>query len=91
MSAEALPHDPDALLDYGWDWSEWLGSDTITGHTVTVVSGGVTIANQAHDATSVTAWITGGTQGSFAGVTCHITTAGGRADDRTLTLAVRQR
>ena len=27
--------DPDAVLDYEFDWSAWLGTDTIATHTVT--------------------------------------------------------
>lgn len=89
---EVKTHDPQAVLDYRWDWSAWLDDgDTISGKTVTVASGDVTV-NQgtiASTGTTVTAWISGGTPGTAAQVVCHITTVGGRQDDRTLYLNVR--
>jgi methylglyoxal synthase len=85
-------HDPNANLDYRWDWSEWLAEagDTITNHTVTV-TGTVALGTHSHTATTVTAWLSGGTAGENARVTARITTAQGRIDDRTIVLAVRHR
>lgn len=85
-----ITHDPQARLDYRWSWAAWLDGDTITAATVTT-DATVTISDITRDATTVTAWITGGTAGTTARVTCHITTAGGRQDDRTITLQVRDR
>ena len=80
--------DPDARLDYRWDWSAWLtDGDTITSHTLT--SEGVTVESSSHDDTSVTAWVSGGTQAGS--VTCRITTEAGRIDDRTMTFQIQQR
>lgn len=89
-----ITHDPDATLDYQWDWADWLAADgdTITSHTITIVAGGVTEAQaSSRTATAVTAWLTGGVAGTHAQVTCRIVTAAGRQDERTFTLAVRQR
>ena len=84
-------HDPQATLDYRWDWTAWLDGDTITAATVTTPDASLTITDVTRDDTTVSAWITGGTTGTTAHVRCHITTAGGRQDDRTINLRVRDR
>jgi hypothetical protein len=86
-----LEKDPDANLDYRWDWSPWMtAGDTISSHQVTV-QGGVVLGTHSHDANSVTAWISGGTVGQDAEATARITTAQGRTDDRTIRFLVRHR
>ena len=88
--ADAFQKDPAAVLDYEWDWSAWLGSDTITSHTVTA-STGITVASSTKTSTAVTAWLSGGTAGQSYGVTCQITTTAGRTDERTIMIAVINR
>lgn len=82
--------DPDAVLDYEWDWAAWLGDDTIASHTVTA-SAGLTVDSTEATATAVTAWLSGGTDGATYSVTCHIVTAAGREDDRTMTFTMQPR
>lgn len=82
--------DPNATLDYVWDWSTWLTTgETITTHTCTGT--GVTVSSSSHTGTTVTAWVTGGTGLTTASVTCHVVTSAGRADDRTLTFDITDR
>lgn len=82
--------DPDAVLDYEFDWSDWLGADTIATHTVTAATG-LTVDTSEATSTAVTVWLSGGSVGTSYAVTCHIETAAGREDDRTVTLAVQER
>jgi hypothetical protein len=85
------PKDPDAVLDYGWDWSEWLAvGETITSRTVTVTTG-ITKDSDSASPTAVVAWLSGGTDGEYYEATCHIVTSEGREDDRTLTIPVWHR
>lgn len=86
----AYLHDPNAVLDYTVDWSDWLGTDTIASVTWTVPTG-VTKASQTNTTTAATAWISGGTAGSDYSLGCKVTTAGGRTDERTVVLQVRER
>lgn len=84
--------DPDAVLDYSVDWGSlgWLiGGDTISAVTWTVPAG-ITKTSQTNSTTVATAWLSGGTAGVDYDVVCHITTAGGRQDDRTLRIQVRE-
>lgn len=82
--------DPDAVLDYLFDWSAWLGDDTIDSHDITA-AGGITIDSSTDTDTTVTVWVSGGTADSRATATCRITTTGGRIDDRTMVLSVVER
>lgn len=86
MSAQM---DPDATLDWAFDWSAWLADgETITSHET--VPDGVTVDSSSESAGVVTVWVSGGQLGS-ARVTCRITTSAGRVDDRTRMLYVRER
>lgn len=88
--------DPDAELDYSWDWSAWLAAstppDTIQSFQV-LLTGSVTasVGSTAEDAGIVTAMILGGASGDKIAATCRITTAGGKIDDRTVYLKVKER
>ena len=82
--------DPQAVLDYAVDWATWLGSDTITSSAFTVGTG-LTKDSQATTTTKATVWLSGGTDGTDYQVTNTITTAGGRTDERTITIMVRNR
>ena len=88
--ARSFVKDPDAVLDYEWDWAAWLGTDTIASHTVTA-SAGLTVDSTEATDTAVTAWLSGGSVGMSYAVTCHVVTAAGREDDRTVTVTVMER
>ena len=83
-------HDPNAVLDYMVDWSDWLGTDTIASVTWTVPTG-ITKTSQTNTTTTATAWMSGGSVGSDYALGCKVVTAGGRTDERTLVLQVRKR
>lgn len=88
--ADSYIKDPDAVLDYQWDWSSWLPTgDTIASATVTAETG-LTVDSYSNTATAVTAWLSGGMVGESYSVTCRVVTADGRTDDRTITLLVTQ-
>lgn len=82
--------DPNALLDYVADWSEWLDTDTIATSTWTVPAG-LTNEGEQNTTTTATVWLSGGTAGTSYTVTNRISTAGGRTDDRSITVKVKER
>lgn len=87
-----IPHDPAARLDYSWPWGPWLPEgDAITAATVISDDPAVTVADVTHDGDTVTAWASGGSPGTLVALTCHITTTGGRQDDRTIHLSIQER
>jgi hypothetical protein len=83
--------DPQAVLDYEVDWSAWLPSgDTITAATWTATDG-ITMDSSAFTDTKATVWLSGGTENVTYNLTCHIVTAAGREDDRTIRILVTSR
>lgn len=81
--------DPDAVLDFTFDWTTWLAGDTITGTPVITVESGITKDSQSNTTTAVTVWLSGGTAGTQYTVACKIQTAGGRTEERSITIWVR--
>jgi hypothetical protein len=88
--ARSYIQDPDAVLDYQFDWADWLGADTIASHTVTAATG-LTVDSSTATSTAVRVWLSGGSVGASYAVTCHVVTAAGREDDRTVTITVQER
>ena len=82
--------DPDAVLDYQVDWSDWLVSDTINTSTW-IVPTGIVNDSDTNTTTAATIWLSGGTIGTNYSLVSRIVTAGGRTDDRTITIMVRGR
>lgn len=89
--ASSFIKDPNAVLDYMWDWTDWLpAGDTISTADVTLAAGDVVINSESNTTSTVTAWISGGTQSTDAQLTARVVTAQGRTDDRTITLHIEQ-
>ena len=87
--------DPDAILDYFFDWSEWLdasGNDTIISTSI-ISDTGITVDLPGinDDSDGVTVWVSGGTVARGYNITNRINTAGGRTDDRTLRLTIAEK
>ena len=83
--------DPDAVLDWRWDWSEWLADGETIVTSLFIVSAGLVKDSDLHSATSATVWLSGGTPGTPYLVTNRITTSAGRTDDRSITIRVTNR
>ena len=83
--------DPSAVLDYVFDWTEWLATgETITDHTITADTG-ITVDSSTEASGKVTVWLSGGTAGINYKVACLITTSAGRTDERTIWIKVVER
>jgi hypothetical protein len=84
--------DPNAVLDYVIDWGdEWLeAGDEISTSTWTVPTG-ITKDSDTKTTTTTTIWLSGGTDGVSYDIVNRIVTTGGRTDDRTITIKVRER
>jgi hypothetical protein len=84
--------DPQAVLDWAFDWSRWLAAgEEITGTPVVTVQSGLTKDSQSNTTTKVTVWLSGGTLGTTYSVACRITTNQGRTDERTIGIRVTDR
>jgi len=83
--------DPDATLDFGFDWSDWLArGETITA-SEWVVDDGITEESDENTTTVTKVWLSGGTVGETYEATNRVTTSAGRIDDRTLSVRIRER
>jgi hypothetical protein len=91
VSVKKFVKDPEAVLDYTLDWTAWLPSgDRIVALTASPETGIVVDSSNFTD-TDTTVWVSGGTAGSSYDVTFHITTDGGREDDRSITLKITEK
>jgi hypothetical protein len=91
MPVSNMMKDPDAVLDYAFDWSSWLeGGEVISNHTITVDTG-ITKDSDSESSGVVTAWLSGGTHGSDYIVACKIITSLSRTDERSINIRCRER
>jgi hypothetical protein len=90
MSVVSYKKDPDAVLDYLLDWSDWLVNDTIATSTWSSDSG-ITVDSDSNTTTTTTVWLSGGTAGTDYIVTNHVVTAGAREDDRSIKIRCQER
>lgn len=89
MSIRQYTKDPDAILDYTINWSQWLNGDTIDTSTWNVPSG-ITLVSSSADDTSATIIISGGTVGTYYSITNHIVTIDGLEDDRSFIVFIEE-
>lgn len=92
-----IKKDPDAELRYVFDWTDWLGADTISQAAIAItdtdvdtplaVDGVPTIVSGV----KVQVRLTGGAVKDRAKVACKITTAAGDVDERTFFVRVVER
>lgn len=83
--------DSDAVLDFEFNYEEWLSpSEVIQSYTI-IASPGITVDSDTNTDDKVTVWLSGGTAGVPYTVTSRITTNQGRTDDRTMTIRVTNR
>lgn len=84
--APVFNKDPEAKLDYIWDWSDWLGDDNDTLDTAVFTSSAPTeleVEMVEVAPTKATVWLSGGLPYVSYLVTCRVHTMGGRDEDRT--------
>lgn len=83
--------DPDAVLDYQFDWSVWMAEGDAIASFELDVPDELTLDSSSNTDTTVTAWLSGGTLDEGYKVTCHIVTDDGREDDRSIYIACQSR
>ena len=91
MLTNQYTKDPSAILDWAYDWTDWLAAaETITDHTITADTG-ITVDSSTEDTGKVTVWLSGGTAGINYKVACLVKTSAGRTDERTIWIKVANR
>ena len=97
MTEKIIPKDPNAVLDYAFNWAgdddhdPWLeDGDTISSHVVTVDTG-ITKDSDSESSGVVTVWLSGGTAGTDYTIACKIDTSAGRTDERSIVIHCEER
>lgn len=93
-----IEKDPDATLDYAFDWTAWLAlnADQIVDAEFEV-DPSLTVVQSSFDTTSAVVWLSGGIKPATGlnklRVTCRITTNNtpARIDDRSIYLKIIER
>lgn len=83
-----IEKDPNAVLDYSFDWTDWLDGVSDTISTATFTCTGATVVSTSVASGVATAWVSGGTVGDHIPLQCRIVTVGGRTEDRTVYLYI---
>lgn len=83
--------DPDAVLDYTWDWTPWLGEGETIDGVAWIVPDGIDSDTNTNTDTTATIWLSGGTVDVTYAITCRITTNQDRVDDRTINVSIREK
>jgi len=84
--------DPDAILDYTWDWTAYLTdiADEIEDYLM-FAELPLVVESHSRNGNKITAFISGGVADTTPTVTCRIITENGRTDDRTITMKIVER
>ena len=92
-SSNAFFKVPQAVLDYKFDWSAWLAEGETISSRVVAADTGITVDSSSitDSNTSVTIWLSGGTENTDYHVTCRIATSANRTDERRIRIKVRLR
>lgn len=86
-----LTKDPDAVLDWFWDFGDWLSAgDTIATHT-TVADAGLTVDASTVDGNGVRVWLSGGTVGETYTVRVRVVTNQSRTIDRSVDFLIGEK
>ena len=91
MPLPSAEKDPNARLDYGFDWSTWLGDDTITASEWSSSPADLLLSGAAFGAKTTSTYAAGGDVGTSYVLTNRITTTAGRVDERSIKVKVKER
>jgi hypothetical protein len=95
---KAYALDPNAKKDYQIDWADFLSNNPSGGADTLLTSAwfapiGLTASSPSNTTTTATVWLevsVSGSKGNEYLVTNHITTAGGRSEDRSILIRVSE-
>lgn len=83
--------DPDATLDYGFDWSDWLAAGETIADSDWDIPAEIINEDEETGTDATKVWLSGGTAGTSYTITNTITTSAGRIDERSMLIIVEER
>lgn len=87
MGIERRYKDPNEVVNFGIDWADYLGSDTITGSSWEVPAGISQVSASFTDSQAIIK-LSGGTLGTVYRVTNRINTSAGETVDKSIDIEV---
>ena len=88
---DAPPKDPDSVIDYGVDWSNWLDAGETISTSVWPDLGDLVSESESNTTTATAIFVSGGVLGATYTLTNRITTNQGRTEDRSMFIACQQK
>ena len=93
--SQSYSKDPDATLDYGFDWDDdddpYLESGETLVDVTWTVPAGITKDSDELGETLTKIWLSGGTAGATYTIGCKVETTDGRIDERSFDVIVENR
>lgn len=83
--------DPDAVLDYTLDWSNWLSETDSIIYSFFFVPENITKESSSYSSTQTTVWLSGGIAANEYKIVNRITTLEGRTEERTITISCKEK
>jgi hypothetical protein len=88
--------DPNAVFDYPLDFTAFLTSfgdipDTYASHDIIINAGGIVEGTSTQSGGVIYQFISGGFAGETCSFTCRLVTTGGRTEDKTYYLRIREK
>lgn len=89
----SAPKDPEAIRDYGLDWTPDIGTAVIVSSLWTVVSGSdtVVVERSSYTDTNTTVRLSGGVAGEVVSLLNHIVMDDDEEDEQTMILTIKER
>jgi hypothetical protein len=88
---DAPAKDPDSIIDYGVDWSNWLATGETIVTSIWPDIGDLVSESESNTTTATAIFISGGTLGATYTLTNRITTNQGRTEDRSMHIACQSK
>jgi hypothetical protein len=86
-----LKKDPDAKLDYGFDWSLWLQTGETISASIWTIPSELTKISDSFSSNETIVWLQGGENKKTYTIANKITTNQGRIDERSIRIVLRER
>jgi len=86
------PKDPHGIIDYTVRWTSWLPSgDIISSSSWSLPDPEIVKVSEANTTTDAIIFLASGTVGQIYDVTNRIVTAGGRQNDQTISILIKDK
>ena len=90
MAIRKFTKQPNDVIDYDFDYGDWLVSGDDLQSAAITIDAGITLDSYSVSADNVKVWISGGTDGETYLATCLATTEGGREKEAELKIRIRE-